>query len=61
MGQKMQFSARIVHRYAWVSIDTVVSKLESFPPQRCRFGACFVAYNKFIIIAYKLFKIIITN
>jgi len=34
MGQKMQFSDRIVHRYAWVSIDTVVSKLESFPPQR---------------------------
>ena len=25
MGQKMQFSARIVHRYAWVSIDTVVT------------------------------------
>lgn len=42
---------------------SVVSKLESFPPQRCRFGVCFVACNKFIsiIITWKLLQMIITN
>lgn len=51
VGQKIQFSAGIVHKYAWIKITPGLQsgKAESFSPWSCIFEACFMPCNKFIV------------